>query len=107
LTDVRWTEEHSDADTQFNRTVESAGFKYQRRLWPVLNLRLHAAYDHERYDVAGVVTREIDWGAALTYKPRRAYAVAFRYDHYNRSSSVLSARFRETRIGVTFIYHVL
>jgi hypothetical protein len=107
LTDVRWTEEHSDTDTQFNRTVESGEFKYQRRLWPVLNLRLYGTYDHERYDVAGIVTREIDWGAALTYKPRRAYAVAFRYDHYNRSSSVLSGRFRETRIGVTFIYHVL
>ena len=106
LADARWTEEHSDADTQFNRTVETGGLKYQRRLWPVLNLRLHGTYDHERYDVAGVVTREIDWGAALTYKPRPAYAVAFRYDHYNRSSSVLSARFKETRIGVTFIYHV-
>jgi hypothetical protein len=103
---VEGTDASSEFDPVYNRRIATVDVRYLRPLRPTIYVELHGTYLHERYRSLSISDQERLGDIAVSYRPGLRHWLTLRYEYYRRSSTLDAASFKESRIGVAFVYRV-
>lgn len=98
---VHYSDEDYEESDATDRTVAAATIYISRQLRPLLELRVFANYEQERYDEVDVDTDEIEAGAYLDWQVGRRMDLRLQYDWMDRKSTLKASEFTENRVSLS------
>ncbi len=102
---VDWSEEEHEREAQANREVLAVEAYFVRNLRTTLALNLDARYNSDEYSALNFDDDRLEVGVTLSWQLGRNVGVDFRYDYSQRSASLESSEYDESRYGIRVIYH--